>query len=227
MSLRTCDKPSEEGYDPDDLEVDFSNIPAVAYFSQKAYDYYLPPFIPPSDFTPVAAPFELSLQGSFEGGHQGAFEFLLVSGSGNPDKALMRIYGSSQGYKLFDGRVYFFRHVKNFEPPFPKERVDRIGILGVTNKFQFGFFRQIDSLGAGFPDLEDSALDFQLFASPAACLNERRDIPRIDGFCGEDYGDETLLGSMFYKELMIEAGSPSALAADLAKTGKRSTRFLL
>ncbi len=228
MSLRTCEKPSDDGFEKAYFEAEFLNIPAVAYFSQKAFDYYLPPSIPPSEFAPVAVPFEMTLKGSFDQGLQGAFEFLLVGGTGNTDQALMRIYGSSKGYKLFNGRVFFFRHVKNFEPPFPQERVDRIGILGVTQSFQFGFFRQIDSLGAGFPDLEEGPLDFQLFASPAACLNEQREVSRREGFCGEDFGDETLLGSMFYKELMIEAGSPSALAGNLPKAGngKGSKHFL-
>ncbi|MEM7583332.1 MAG: hypothetical protein AAF560_08135 [Acidobacteriota bacterium] len=225
MSLRTCDKPSDKGFE-NRFEVDFQNIPAVAYFSQKAYDYYEPPFIDPEDFSPIAAPFELRLQGSFHEDLQGAFEFLLVSGSGNTDRALMRSYGDIRGYKLFDGRVFFFRHVKNFEPPFPTERVDRLGILGVTNRFEFGFFRQIDALGSGYPDLEGGPqLDFQIFSSPFVALKEAHRFPDAEDFCETDLEDETLSGGMFYKELLIEAGSPVALAETVGK-GRGSHRML-
>lgn len=222
MYERTCLQPNDDGFDSANFEFEFLEIPAVAYFSQKAYDYYDPPFIPPEDFEPFTTPFLLNLEGSFYKGQQGAIEFLLVGGAGTEDKAVMRIYGDPRGYKLFDGRIYFFRHVKNTHPPLPKERVDRIGVLGLTSGFQFGFFRQLDSLGAGYPDIEGAPpLDFQTFSSPFNCLREQRKDPQIYDFCDSELEEELLLGGMYYKELLIEAGSPTALAKPSAAPAKR------
>ena len=222
MHERTCLQPNDDGFEKAHFEAEFLNLPAVAYFSQKAYDYYEPPWIPPEEFEPVVAAFRLNLQGSFYQGDQGAFEFLLVGSVGGEDQALMRIYGEPRGYPLLAGRVYFFRHVKNFHPPLPKERVDRIGVLGVTQSFQFGFFRQLDALGAGYPELEGAPpLDFQVFSSPFACLREDRKDPQIYDFCDSELDEEKLLGAMFYKELLIEAGSPSALASPSPASPKR------
>ncbi len=117
---------------------------------------------------------------------------------------VFELEGSDEGSPFLRGQVLFFRYAFNPDPGSDGVPVHRTVALGLrpvrrlpdTPRWgDFGFLREIDTFGTGFPEVTGREEDFQIFTSPAA------------------YADPTRpSGPFLTKEFDLVAGSLAALA---------------
>ncbi|MEM7356113.1 MAG: hypothetical protein AAF657_35180 [Acidobacteriota bacterium] len=162
-----------------------ATMAAVAYITDKGRSYYdLPAGSPP------VVPFEMSLAWNAEE---------LRYGSGKTITGIHRPYGEPVAFG--SGRLFFFRYCTNPDQGSSHVPVNRISVLGLTSRGQFGFFREVDYTdylrGSGqAPDQRGCEKD------------AGNDLPGT-----RDLSLQILSSSAgrFRHELVIEAGSPAAL----------------
>jgi len=174
-------------------EVLFSfTVPSVAYISRPAIKYY------GLNLQPLAVLAELAIE--VRGSRAGVTQ--LTHHSVGQEQNVTEIYrplNVPQGSAFLDGKVYFFGFNSNPDPQESQQPVVRVAVLGLTRDNQFGFFRVIDTFNGGLPGVDSfqtrSPL-FQIWSCPVA-------FPQPSP--SKEYGP------FYFKDLVIEAGSPSAL----------------
>ena len=172
----------------------FTAVPSMAYVSRPAITYYV------LDQTPVAVFAELTIEvrGSRASGVQ-----QLRHHSVGKEQDVTEVYlplNVPQGSAFLEGKLYFFGFDRNPDPEESEKLVVRIAVLGLTHDNQFGFFRVIDTFNGGLPGVDSfqtrSPL-FQIWSCPVAFAQP---------------SPSKQYGPFYFKDLVVEAGSPSALA---------------
>lgn len=171
-----------------DLRGGRATVPAVAYITDKGRDYYGLP-----DDAPDVTPFELEIQWTGEE---------LRYGSGGTVTGIHRPYGGPVGFG--SGKLYFFRYCTNPDQGSSGVPVNRVSVLGVTGRGEFGFFRELT-----YTDNHAGHDDHEHAPAQKGC----------EGDAGNDLPHTDLLGVQIFTssdgeyrhELVIEAGSPTAM----------------
>lgn len=171
-----------------DLRAGRATIPAVAYITDKGRAYYGLP-----DDAPEVTPFEMEIQWSGEE---------LRYGAGGTVTGIHRPYGGPVSFGA--GKLYFFRYCTNPDEGSSGVPVNRISVLGLTARGGLGFFREVT-----YTDVHQSHGDHQHAPPLKGCESDAgSDLPRPDLL-----GVQILASGdgEFQHELVIEAGSPTAL----------------
>ncbi|MCB9762170.1 MAG: hypothetical protein H6739_20390 [Alphaproteobacteria bacterium] len=178
------------------------DVAAIAYISTAGAAYYELPSrirLPGGAVSPpVAIPSTLQLE--LLGPPTATTEGVSLSGAHalrvhNPVMGVTGVYGRRrQGFEVrfLSGRVFFFDFVYNPDPREPAQAVNRLAILGLTERDEVGFYREVDSLGRGMPRVGGDARSiFELWSSPES-----------------QHGSSEIL----LRDIVVEAGSPAALS---------------
>ncbi len=190
----------------------WDKIPAVAYLSTPGADYYQ---LTPKDL-PRPAPYaeavtltiELLGLKSEQAEIGDPVEHKLMAMRYTSNKGVTGVFGlrgGQGGSPFLRGRVLFFGFVYNPDPGTEGVAVHRTVALGLKPRRRlpgddaswgdFGFLREIDTFGTGFPDITNTDDDFQVFSSPAAFPDP-----------------ESPAGPYLSKDRILSAGSVAALA---------------
>lgn len=180
---RGTDLTEKESISLESLAV-YADVPATAFISIPGAQYYQ---LGPKDL-PRPAPFArhvtltLELRGTRS----------IPQNEGEPTVETLRalrytsnlgvtgvfdLEGSRDGSPFLRGKVLFFRYAFNPDPGSDGVPVHRTVALGLKPQRRlpgapswglFGFLREIDTFGRGFPPITGREDDFQMFTSPAA-----------------------------------------------------------
>ena len=188
---------------PLDVLMEFT-VPGVSYISQAGIDYYhLDVQEVQGDnlliTDPISAYANLKIevrgiQGESPGPNPPPMKIEALVYT-EDSQEVYQLISSQSGSPYLNGKVYFFTYVYNPDmgkSPYP---VHRIAVLGLTAGDEFGFFRVIDTFGQLYPSVSNSMEDFQIWSSPASYA----------------HGGSSEHSPYYFEELVVEAGSPSAL----------------
>ncbi len=168
------------------------DVPGVSYISQAGIDYYHRQESPISEY--------LNLHIELRGMEPNVDIVALVYNDGSVAfESATEVYalvGEESGSPYLNGKIYFFTFLDNPDEGSSSQLVHRIAALGLTANNEFGFFRVIDTFGQYDPDVVITADVFQIWSSPATL--EHMESPKA-------------YGPYYFKELVVEAGSPAAL----------------